>query len=91
MRVIVYDEAGDVAFDYYTQRDTISLCPGRLEKAQVVEALQEAAFFIMDAPAPSPEARNFRQHVWGSRRVIGRAAHRGEYRQAAGATARATK
>jgi hypothetical protein len=64
MRVIVYDEAGDVAFDYYTQRDTISLCPGRLEKAQVVEALQEAAFFIMDAPVPSPEARNFRQHVF---------------------------
>ncbi len=64
MRVIVYDEAGDVAFDYYTQRDTISLCPGRLEKAQVVEALQEAAFFIMDAPVPSPEDRNFRQHVF---------------------------
>jgi hypothetical protein len=64
MRVIVYDEAGDIAFDYYTQRDTVSLCPGRLEKAQVVEALQEAAFFIMDTPAPSPEARNFRQHVF---------------------------
>ena len=44
-------------------------------KARVVEALQEAAFFIMDAPAPSPEARNFRQHVFegGSGRVIGRA------------------
>ena len=29
-----------------------------------MEALQEAAFFIMDAPVPSPEARNFRQHVF---------------------------
>ena len=64
MRVVVYDEAGDVAFAYHTQKDTVSLCPGRLEKAQVVEALPEAAFFIMDAPAPSPEARNFRQHVF---------------------------
>ena len=64
MRVIVYDEAGDVAFDYHTQKDTVSLCPGRLEKARVVEALQEAAFFILDAPAPSPEARNFRQHAF---------------------------
>ena len=59
MRVIVYDDAGDVAFDYYTQGDTISLCPGRLEKAQVVEALQEAAFFIMDAPVPSPRPATF--------------------------------
>jgi hypothetical protein len=25
--------------------------------------LQEAAFFIMDSPAPSPEGRNFRQRV----------------------------
>jgi hypothetical protein len=33
MRVVVYDEAGDVAF-------------------------------VMDAPALSPEARNFRQHVF---------------------------
>jgi hypothetical protein len=64
MRAVVYDDAGDVALDYHTQKDTVSLCPGRLEKAQVVEALQEAAFFIMDAPAPSPEARNFRQHVF---------------------------
>jgi hypothetical protein len=63
MRVVVYDEAGGLAFDYHTQKDTLSLCPGRLEKAQVVEALQAGAFFIMDAPAPSPEARNFRQHV----------------------------
>jgi hypothetical protein len=64
MRVVVYDEAGNVAFDYHTQKDTLSLCPGRLEKAQVVEALQEGAFFIMDAPSPSPEARNFRRHVY---------------------------
>jgi hypothetical protein len=64
MRVLVYDEAGDVALDYQTQTDSVSLCPGRLEKAQVVEALQEAAFFIMDSPAPSPEGRNFRQHVF---------------------------
>jgi hypothetical protein len=55
---------GDIALDYHTQRDMVSLCPGRLEKAQVVEALQEAAFFIMDSPAPSPEGRNFRQHVF---------------------------
>jgi hypothetical protein len=64
MRVVVYDEAGEVAFDYCIQKDTPSLCPGRLEKARVVEALQEAAFFIMDAPAPSPESRNFRQHIY---------------------------
>ena len=64
MRVVVYDEAGDIALDYYTKKDSVSLCPGRLEKAQVVEALQEAAFFIMDAPAPSPEGRNFRQLVF---------------------------
>ena len=64
MRVVVYDEAGAAALDYYTKKDSVSLCPGRLEKAQVVEALQEAAFFIMDAPAPSPEGRNFRQLVF---------------------------
>jgi hypothetical protein len=29
MRVVVYDETGDIAFDYHTQRDTLSLCPGR--------------------------------------------------------------
>jgi hypothetical protein len=57
MRIVVYDEAGDVAL-------TLSLCPGRIEKAQVVEVLQEAAFFIMDAPVPSPEGRNFRQHLY---------------------------
>jgi hypothetical protein len=38
MRVVVYDEAGAAAH-------SVSLCPGRLEKAQVIEALQEAAFF----------------------------------------------
>jgi hypothetical protein len=64
MRVVVYDEMGDIALDYHTHRDTAALCPGRLEKAQVVEALQEAAFFIMDAPAPTPEGRTFRQHVY---------------------------
>lgn len=64
MRVVMYDEADDVALDYDTRRDTLSLCPGRLEKAQVVEALQEAAFFVMDGPAPTPEGRNFRQHVF---------------------------
>jgi hypothetical protein len=63
MRIVVYDQLGDVALDYDTQRNTVSLCPGRLEKAQVVEAFQEAAFFIMDAPAPSPEDRSFRQNV----------------------------
>ena len=64
MRVVVYDEMGDIALDYHTHRDTAALCPGRLEKAQVVEALQEAAFFIMDTPAPAPEGRTFRQHVY---------------------------
>ena len=64
MRVVVYDDVGEVALDYYTQTDTVSLCPGRLEKVQVVEALQEAAFFIMDAPPPTPEGRTFRQHVF---------------------------
>jgi hypothetical protein len=36
----------------------------RLGKASIVEALQEAAFFIMDAPAPTPESRTFRRHVF---------------------------
>ena len=64
MRVVVYDEMDDVALDYDTRKDTLSLCPGRLEKAQVIEALQEAAFFIMDGPAPTPERRAFRHHVY---------------------------
>jgi hypothetical protein len=64
MRVLVYDELGDVALDYDTRTDMVPLCPGRLEKAQVVEALQEAAFFIMDAPAPAPEGRTSRQRVF---------------------------
>ena len=64
MRVVVYDEAGEIALDYDTRRDTLSLCPGRLEKAQVVEALQEAAFFVMDGPAPTPEGRNFQEHIF---------------------------
>ncbi len=63
MRVIVYDESGDVALSYETQRDTISLFPGRLEKAQVIEALQEAAFFVLDGPVPAPEGRTLRRHV----------------------------
>ena len=63
MRVVVYDETGERALDYDTRSDTLSLCPGRLEKAQVVEFLQEAAFFVMDGPAPTPEGRNFRHHV----------------------------
>ena len=46
MLVIVYGDVGEVAFRFETQRDTLALCPGRLEKAHVVEALQEAAFFI---------------------------------------------
>jgi hypothetical protein len=54
MRVVVYDEAGDVAFDYYTQKDTVSLCPVRLEKARVVEALQEAAFLHHGRPGTKP-------------------------------------
>jgi hypothetical protein len=64
MRVVVYDEAGEIALDYDTRSDTLSLCPGRLEKAQVVEALREAAFFVIDGPAPTPEGRNFRQDVF---------------------------
>ena len=64
MRVVVYDDTGDIACSYYPQRDTFSLCPGRLEKAQVVEALQEAAFFIMNGPVPAPESRAFRQNVF---------------------------
>jgi hypothetical protein len=64
MRVVVYDERGDTAFDYNTHRNTISLCPGRLEKAQVVEALHDAAFFILDGPAPTPEDRTFRRNVY---------------------------
>jgi hypothetical protein len=65
MRVILYDEDGDLAFDYRTQRrDAFALYPGRQEKALVIEALQEAAFFIMDAPAPTPESRTFRRHVF---------------------------
>jgi hypothetical protein len=63
MRVVVYDDAGDIACSYDLHKDTFSLCPGRHEKAQVVEALQEAAFFIMNGPAPAPESRTFRQNV----------------------------
>jgi hypothetical protein len=61
MRVVVYDQLGEVALDYRTQINAVTLCPRRLEKAQVVEALQEAVLFVMDGPAPSPEERNFRQ------------------------------
>jgi hypothetical protein len=61
MPIVVYDEAGDLAVDHGPQKATVSLCPGRLEKARVAEVLQEAAFFIMGGPAPTPEARNFRQ------------------------------
>ncbi len=58
----MYDEAGDIALSYDTRSDTLSLCPGRLENAQVVEALQDAVLFIMDGPAPRAENRNFRRH-----------------------------
>jgi hypothetical protein len=64
MLVVVYDDVGEVAFRFETQRDTLALCPGRLEKAHVVEALQEAAFFIMDGLAPPPDSRAFRRHVF---------------------------
>ena len=64
MRVVLYDELGGVALDYHTRQNTVALCPGRLEKAQVVEALQEVALFVIDGPAPTPERRNFRQHVF---------------------------
>lgn len=62
MRVIVYDEAGDIAFSYNTRGNTLSLCPGQLENAQVVEALQDAVLFIMDGPVPPAENRSFRRH-----------------------------
>ena len=62
MMVVVYDDVGEVAFRFDTQRDTVALCPGRLEKAHVVEPLQEAAFFIMDGPSPPPDDRTYRQH-----------------------------
>ena len=62
MRVIVYDEAGDIAFSYDTRGNTLSVCPGQLENAQVVEALQDATLFIMDGPAPPAENRTFRRH-----------------------------
>jgi hypothetical protein len=62
--VVVYDDAGDIAFRFDTHKDTVSLCPGRLEKAHVVETLQEAAFFIMDGPVPSPDDRAYRPHVF---------------------------
>jgi hypothetical protein len=64
MRVVVYDALDGIALYYYTQMDSVSLCPGRLEKVQVIEALKEAAFFIMDVPPPAPEGRTFRQHVF---------------------------
>ena len=57
MRVVVYDETGEMTLDYDTRSDTLSLCPGRLEGS-----LQEAAFFVR--PAPTPEGRNFRHHVF---------------------------
>jgi hypothetical protein len=39
MLVVEYDDVGEVAFLFETQRDTLAPCPGRLEKAHVVEAL----------------------------------------------------
>ena len=30
MRVVVYDETGEMALDYDTRSDALSLCPGRL-------------------------------------------------------------
>ncbi len=63
MRVMVYDATGDIVFSYDTARNTVSLFPGRLEKARIVEALQEAAFFILDGPEPAPEGRTLRQHL----------------------------
>jgi len=36
MRVVVYDDEGDIACSHDLHRDTFSLCPGRLEKARVV-------------------------------------------------------
>ncbi len=63
MRVMVCDETGDIVFSYDTRRDTVSLFPARLEKARVIEALQEAAFFILDGPEPAPEGHTFRQHL----------------------------
>jgi hypothetical protein len=32
MRVVVYDEAGEIALDYDTRSDTLSLCPGDWRK-----------------------------------------------------------
>jgi hypothetical protein len=64
MLVVVYDDVGDLAFRFDTQRDTLALYPGRQEKAHVVETLQEAAFFIMDGPTPSPDDRTYRPHVF---------------------------
>ena len=63
MRVVVYDETGEMALDYDTRSDTLSLCPGRLEKAQVVKSLQEAAFFVKtstNARGPELPAPRFR-------------------------------
>ena len=38
--------------------------PSPVAPDTAVEALQEAAFFVIDGPAPTPEGRNFRQHVF---------------------------
>ena len=45
--------AGDVAFDYH-KKDTVSLCPGRLEKAQVVEAFAGGGVLHHGRPGTKP-------------------------------------
>lgn len=67
MRVVLYDELGGVALDYHTRQNTC-FCPGRLEKAQVVEALQEAALFVIDGPEPTPERIFDSMYMRGTRK-----------------------
>jgi hypothetical protein len=59
MRIVVYDEAGDVALDHNPVKETVSLCPGRLEKARVVERCRRRRSSSWAGRPPPPRAATF--------------------------------
>jgi hypothetical protein len=68
MLVVVYDDVGEVAFRFETQRDTLALCPGRLEKTHVVELCRRRrSSSWMDRHRP--DSRAFRRHVFDKARI----------------------
>ena len=63
MRVLVYDEAAMFLRLSYARRMPVSLCPGRLEKARVVEAFQRRRS-SSGRPGTEPRGPQLRQHVF---------------------------